>query len=57
MYELLKEFIRPELLILVFALYLIGAGLKTFPNVGQAYSLDFGNHFYCLEFVIHSGNV
>lgn len=28
MYELLKEFIRPELLILVPVLFLLGAGLK-----------------------------
>ena len=28
MYELLKEFIRPELLVLVLVLYLIGVGLK-----------------------------
>ena len=28
MYELLKEFIRPEILVLVPVLYLIGAGLK-----------------------------
>lgn len=28
MYELLKEFVKPELLVLVPVLYLIGAGLK-----------------------------
>ena len=28
MYELMKEFIKPELLVLVPVLYLIGAGLK-----------------------------
>ena len=28
MYEMLKEFIKPELLILIPVLYLIGAGLK-----------------------------
>lgn len=29
MYDLLKEFIKPELLVLVPALYLVGAALKT----------------------------
>ena len=28
MYELLKEFVKPELLVLVPVLYLVGAGLK-----------------------------
>ena len=35
MYELLKEFIKPELLIIIPALYIVGVGLKKislFPN-------------------------